>query len=602
MDSEDLQDPGNLYPHDKEDGSDDIIDGLPWVTKRLRSPSPIDSNNDIPSIDGAADRWGKRRKLPVSAIFIHAGAGYHSTVNERIHLEACNEAARLSIKLLRSGHSAIDAVEAAIKVLEDKEITNAGYGSNLAIDGTVECDATLVDHLGRSGACGAVPNIKNPITLAKVILQCSSKPLSLRRVPPNLLIGDGAKEFARESGMPLVPNEWLVSRNARDRYVRWREDLRRAEGIGSSSPVPGAYDRTVNSVYDIEARQTAHRDHTSAILTGTWNEGQPDSPGSPWGSVTPMSSFPELMNVDTTPQVSPKTPLARSPLNLLGSSLLGPKNVSRDVSSPPPQPIDFVSGPSNESLKSNSSTSASNDAAGASLHDGADSNVFLEHFVPPMRQTSVSNRALLSLAKPPSSYTIDRNQNDDDSDKITDTVGAIAIDQSGKIAAGSSSGGIGMKHRGRIGPAALVGIGTAVIPADEQDQDGVAVAAVTSGTGEHMATTMASQKCAERIFQGTRRGPGGKDVPEDDESVVLEGFIVNDFQEHPGVKYSSSAGAIGVMAVKKGPAGYYLYFAHNTDSFALASMGSNDREPACVMSRVKEGGSGIAQGARKIHV
>lgn len=62
------------------------------------------------------------------------------------------------MKVLKAGGTAVDAVEAAIKVLEDKEITNAGYGSNLAIDGTVECDATIVDHLGRSGACGAVPS------------------------------------------------------------------------------------------------------------------------------------------------------------------------------------------------------------------------------------------------------------------------------------------------------------------------------------------------------------------------------------------------------------------------------------------------------------
>jgi taspase, threonine aspartase, 1 len=67
------------------------------------------------------------------------------------------------MKLLKEGSTAMQGVEAAIKILEDKEITNAGFGSNLAIDGTVECDATIVDHLGRSGACGAVPSMLTPV-------------------------------------------------------------------------------------------------------------------------------------------------------------------------------------------------------------------------------------------------------------------------------------------------------------------------------------------------------------------------------------------------------------------------------------------------------
>ncbi len=78
------------------------------------------------------------------------------------------------MNFLKAGATATQAVEAAIRCLEDQEVTNAGFGSNLNIDGVVECDATVVDHLGRSGACGAVPGM------------CRSWPYpSLRRRPPD---------------------------------------------------------------------------------------------------------------------------------------------------------------------------------------------------------------------------------------------------------------------------------------------------------------------------------------------------------------------------------------------------------------------------------
>ncbi|KAM7212292.1 hypothetical protein V8F06_012324 [Rhypophila decipiens] len=492
----------------------------------------------------------RRGKQPVAAIFIHAGAGFHSIANEGVHLEACSEAARVGMMFLKNGASATEAVEAAIKCLEDQEITNAGFGSNLNIEGIVEGDATIVDHLGRSGACGACPGIKNPISLAKMILDHSCRPLSLRRVPPNILVGVGAKGFAEEHGMTPTLNDNLISRNAKERFLRWTEDLKKAESRLIPAPTACALDSA----------------STAATLTGTWNEGQPDSPR-------------PLRNAS---QGIPQNPLglAAPVFQVPGShtSAKRPKNLSDGpISRPTRRGEPSFDGQSHD---------------GTAINDGGLPNAVGAQLPGEPVEASDPGQEFGN----PDVYKETQKK-----DKVTDTVGAIAIDLKGRIAAGSSSGGIGMKHTGRIGPAALVGVGTAVIPEDAEDPDRTSVAAVTSGTGEHMATTLASSKCVERLFYGTRRGPGGRNIEEEDEQILLESFIMDDFMGHPGVKPSPTAGAIGVMAVKKDRRGIWFYFAHNTDSFALASMSTFDREPLCVMSRLGKDRR-VSQGARKIRL
>ncbi|KAK2610132.1 hypothetical protein N8I77_003586 [Diaporthe amygdali] len=560
--------------------------------------------------DGAVDRFIKKRvstgdQRPSMAVFIHAGAGYHSLQNENVHLTMCAKAAQEAMKCMKGGGSATDAIEAAIRVLENNEITNAGYGSNLSIDGTVECDATIVDHFGRSGACGAVPNIRNPISLAKLVLDTSLRTLTLRRVPPNILVGEGAKRFALEHGIALVNNKELVSKNAHDRFKKWCEDLRKAHArairpapeasVQATSPEEAKYNTVgmsgaeqitqadvpngLQSLASVKASKGLMRDHSSAVLTGMWNEGQPDSPSD--------SASPGANNSD------PVTPTKPSPLSARQNGSETPTKPAggHDVS----RALDARESPVKESRAKRRKTSSDKhvdaidgvDDRSDDRWDWVDREMAEDFF------SSPSNRIDLTemTAEPDNA----------DHDKVTDTIGAIAIDGQGNIAAGSSSGGIGMKHIGRVGPAALVGIGTAVIPRDPEDEDERAVAAVTSGTGEHMATTMAAHKCAERLYHMTRAGKGGDnelDVPS--EGTVMADFVTRDFMGHPGVRNQTSSGAIGVLAVKVTSGGIYMHWAHNTDSFALAHMASYHKEPKCVMSRLSAGSGPVNIGAQKI--
>ncbi|RAL14023.1 threonine aspartase 1 [Aspergillus homomorphus CBS 101889] len=462
----------------------------------------------------------------VATIYIHAGAGFHSVHNEHLHLKACEDAAKAGMAILRNGGTAVQAVEMAIITLEDKEITNAGFGSNLTIDGEVECDATIVNHLGRSGAVGAVSKVKNPISAARCILKTSSKPLTLARVPPNFLVGRGATDFAYEQGLVVLPPDALIAPSAKERWRRWQQELQVAEHrertkLGNYIPYQACYRRPVTA-------SSAHLAHSSSAHI----------PSQPAPAFVPAYSEP----------VDPR-------LTCTTSSL------------PPAEPVRTLS-----------DTSA--------LRDG--------RYMDGMLPVSTAN---VSGSSPESSgETANKAADAIDCDYISDTVGAIAVDCWGNIAAGSSSGGIGMKHSGRIGPAALVGIGTCVIPVDPKDPEKTTVATVTSGTGEHIATTMAAHTCAMRIYYSQKKHADGtfEDVMEEE---AMSSMISSDFMGHPGVRGSRCQAAIGIVAVKKTTHGIYLYFGHNTDSFVIASMSSEDKQPVCVMSRNNGNGS-IAQGGR----
>lgn len=130
--------------------------------------------------------------------------------------------------ILRAGGSALDACEAAIIRLENCGHTNAGYGSNLTWDGKIECEASIMDAATlQFGACTNLSTVANPISLARCLCERQSKLLSMDRIPPMILSGEGATNYAKELNIPLIETNALISKKARRMYDHYHGRVER---------------------------------------------------------------------------------------------------------------------------------------------------------------------------------------------------------------------------------------------------------------------------------------------------------------------------------------------------------------------------------------
>jgi L-asparaginase / beta-aspartyl-peptidase len=158
-------------------------------------------------------------------LIVHGGAGdlvaddpTSSGGPEAPRLEGVRRACAAGWSILRSGGSALDAVEAAVRALEDDPLFNAGTGSTLTAAGDVELDASIMDGASlRCGAVAVVKDVRNPISLARAVMERSHHVL---------LAGPGASAFAREQGVPPYENRLLVTPHQRARWEAARGALR----------------------------------------------------------------------------------------------------------------------------------------------------------------------------------------------------------------------------------------------------------------------------------------------------------------------------------------------------------------------------------------
>ena len=135
-------------------------------------------------------------------LLVHGGAWAIPDDMVEAHERGIRNALDAGYALLRKGASAVDAVEAAVAVLEDDDTFDAGRGSFLTSDGRVQLDALLMDGATlRAGGVACVERLRNPIHAARLILDKS---------PHVYFVGQGAEEFAQAHGMELIDNAELV--------------------------------------------------------------------------------------------------------------------------------------------------------------------------------------------------------------------------------------------------------------------------------------------------------------------------------------------------------------------------------------------------------
>lgn len=192
------------------------------------------------------------------AIVLHGGAGViqrssMTPERDKAYRAGLDEAVRAAARVLDANGSAVDAVEAALNKLEDNPLFNAGKGAVFTADGKNELDAAIMDGKTiQAGAVAGVTRTKNPISLAKAVMQKS---------PHVMLVGAGADQFAASVGLPQVDPGYFFTEQ------RWQGLVRQLKREGR--PIPprpvGAPPEPKQPIAELETPD-AHKWGTTGIV------------------------------------------------------------------------------------------------------------------------------------------------------------------------------------------------------------------------------------------------------------------------------------------------------------------------------------------------
>ena len=174
-------------------------------------------------------------------LLIHGGAWAMPDDAIPAHNTGIHAALTAGWAALSRGGTAVDAVEAAVTVMEDDDTFDAGRGSFLTRDGRVQLDALLMNGADlRTGGVACVERLRNPIQAARLVLEKS---------PHVYFVGTGAERFATQHGMRLIDNTELIVPRERDRLMAFQQ----AEAAGAPDTT---FSGSPESVISTEAQRS----------------------------------------------------------------------------------------------------------------------------------------------------------------------------------------------------------------------------------------------------------------------------------------------------------------------------------------------------------
>lgn len=214
------------------------------------------------------------------AIVIHGGAGTVIRENtskemQEKYEDKLREALQVGYSILEKGGNSVDAVENTIKILEDSELFNAGKGSVLTNEETVEMDASIMTgHDQNAGAVATLKTIKNPISAARAVMEKSNHVF---------LSGDGAENFAKEVGLETVNNKHFITESQLNQIRKIKENkygtvgcvaLDKSGNITAGTSTGGMMNKKWNRIGDVPVigAGTYANNKTCGISATGWGE------------------------------------------------------------------------------------------------------------------------------------------------------------------------------------------------------------------------------------------------------------------------------------------------------------------------------------------